>query len=449
MRNKIKEASLWTIFTFVFSQGLRLFSNLILTRLLLPELFGLMAIVTVVRVGLHMCSEIGLKVNIIRHEHGSDPEILNTAWTMQVIRGLLLCLLMILVAFIIMFYSETGFIPSGAIYADERLPLLLMVMGSVAFISGFESPNLWLAQRNLALARLSTLELLSQVVGLAVMVYWAWMYPSVWALVAGNIVSAVIQTVSSHFFLTGGKSYFCWNKKIVIEFLHFGKWLFLSAVITFFALNGDRVILGGLITAEQLGFYSIAFFLASSLKDLVEKLTFNVWFPLLSETYRDNKERLAIVYYGIRQKLDLVIYFCVGLLYVTAPLIIDILYDDRYLNTGWMLQVLAITIIGSSFRLGSSLLLSMGNPQAGTIAVAVRAVALVLMIPLGYEHYGMYGAVWSIAINPLFEIPVILWFFSRYKIISWYKEFMFLPIIGVGYFVGELLLALFSRLYEF
>ena len=203
-----------------------------------------------------------------------------------------------------------------------------------------------------------------------------------------------------------------------------------------------------MITAEQLGFYSIAFFLATSLKDLVEKLTFNVWFPLLSETYRENKENLSIVYYGIRQKLDIVIYFCVELLYVTAPLIIEILYDDRYIEAGWMLQLLAITILGSGFRLGSSLLLSMGNPQVGTIAVAVRAAALIFMLPLSYEYYGMYGAVLSIAVNPLFETPVILWFFARYKVISWYKEFMYLPLIGVGYFIGELLLALLTRLYE-
>ena len=226
MTNRLKEASLWTLFAFVSSQGLRLFSNLILTRFLLPELFGLMAIVTVFRVGLYMGSEIGLKVSIIRHDNGEDPEILNTAWTMQVIRGSFLWLLMILIAYVLAFDSGIGLISSNAIYADERLPLLLMVMGSVAFISGFESSSLWLAQRNMNLARLSILELLSQFVGLIVMIYWAWMYPSVWALVVGAIVSSVIKTLMSHVFLDGKKNYFCWNKKIVVEFLHSSHHLF-------------------------------------------------------------------------------------------------------------------------------------------------------------------------------------------------------------------------------
>jgi len=444
MRSKLKSASLWTIFAFVSSQGLRLFSNLILTRLLLPEMFGLMAMVTVLRVGLYMCSEIGLKVNIIQHENGESPEVLNTAWTMQTIRGVLLWILMGFIALFLELYAGTGTISTNSIYGDERLPLILMVMGSVAFISGFESSHLWLAVRNMSLARLSTLELISQVTGLVVMVSWAWFYPSVWALVAGNIVSAVMKTVMSHYFFKGPRNRFYWRKDIVIEFLHFGKWLFLSALITFFALNGDRLILGGLITAEELGFYSIAFFLAISLKDLVEKLTFNVWYPLLSKTYRENKQHLSEVYYGVRQKLDVVLFSSVGMLYVVAPTVINILYDDRYQQAGAMLQILSITIIASSYRLGSSLLLSMGNPKAGTIAVAVRGLALVLLLPLGYEHYGINGALWSIAINPLFEVPVILWFFTRYKIISWYREVMFLPILGVGYVVGAWFLSLFD-----
>jgi O-antigen/teichoic acid export membrane protein len=440
MKNKSIRASAWTIAAFGTSQLLRLLSNLILTRLLLPEMFGLMAIVTVVRVGVHMCSEIGLKVNIIRHDKGEEPSILNTAWTMQVIRGLILWFLIALIAWLLSVMTGENYIPSNSIYSDPRLPLLLIVTGSVAFITGFESTRIWLAQRNMMLGRLTFLNLFSQVIGLSVMVWMAWAYKTVWALVIGTIVSESIRTVLSHYVLVGSKNYFFWDKKTVFEFLHFGKWLLLSAVITFFAVNGDRVLLGGILTAEQLGFYTIAYFLATSLKDLVESLTSNVWFPLLSTTYREDKEKIVTVYYDIRFKLDLAIYFSVGFLYVIAPLIIQIMYDERYQSSGWMLQILSIALIGSCFRLGSSLLLSMGNPKVGTIAVALRALALIVIIPVAYNHFGLEGAIWGIAVNPLFEIPIILWFFTRYKMIRWHREIMFIPVIGVGYSAGALFL---------
>ena len=101
MKNSKKQtlsASIWTIAGFGFSQVIRLGSNLALTRILVPELFGMMAIVTAIRLGIYMCSEIGLKVSVIRHENGEEPGFLNTAWTMQVIRGGLLWLIIILIS---------------------------------------------------------------------------------------------------------------------------------------------------------------------------------------------------------------------------------------------------------------------------------------------------------------------------------------------------------------
>ena len=70
------------------SNGLRLVSNLILTRLLFPEAFGLMALVQVFIAGLNMFSDAGIRTAIIRHTRGDDPDFLNTAWTIQIIRGM-------------------------------------------------------------------------------------------------------------------------------------------------------------------------------------------------------------------------------------------------------------------------------------------------------------------------------------------------------------------------
>ena len=446
MKQKSLSATLWTLASFGGTQFLRLFSNLILTRLLLPEMFGLMAIVTVVRVGVYMCSEIGLKVNIIRHEQGEDPEVLNTAWTMQTIRGVFLWVIIALISWGLSALVQHGFIPENSVYADERLPMLLFVTGAAAFISGFESTKIWLAQRNMMLARLTLLDLFAQVSGLLLMVGLAWQYQTVWALVAGGLVGAFIKTSLSHFVLVGEKNYFCLNKQRVIEFLHFGKWLFLSAVITFIAANGDRLILGGLLTAEQLGFYAIAYFLATALRDLVEKMIANVWFPLLSKANRDDKSTVADVYYAIRQKLDLGLYFFIGVIYVISPVIIQLLYDDRYLSATWMLQILTVSLLPLGVRLGSSLLLVRGNPKIGTLTVVIRAIFLFLMIPWGYHNYGLEGAVWSIALNPLFEIPVVLWFFSKYRMIAWLKEIKYTPMLILGYYFGQMMLSLFVEL---
>ena len=82
--------SLWTVMGFGGSQFVRLLSNLLLTRLLLPEVFGVMALVQVVLQGLQMLSDAGISTSVVRSNQGDDPDYLNTAWTLQVIRGVLI-----------------------------------------------------------------------------------------------------------------------------------------------------------------------------------------------------------------------------------------------------------------------------------------------------------------------------------------------------------------------
>ena len=85
-------SSAWTIFGFVASQAVRFGSNLILTRLLFPEAFGMMALVTVAMVGLGNFSDVGTGPAIAYNRRGDDPDFLDTAWTLHVIRGVLLWL---------------------------------------------------------------------------------------------------------------------------------------------------------------------------------------------------------------------------------------------------------------------------------------------------------------------------------------------------------------------
>ena len=72
-------------------QLLRMGSNLVLTRLLFPEAFGLMALVYVLMTGLEMLSDVGVEPCIVQHQRGRDRVFLDTGWTGQVARGFALC----------------------------------------------------------------------------------------------------------------------------------------------------------------------------------------------------------------------------------------------------------------------------------------------------------------------------------------------------------------------
>jgi O-antigen/teichoic acid export membrane protein len=99
--------AVWTIASYGTSQILRFGSNLILTRLFIPDVFGLMALVYVFISGLHLFSDIGIGTSIIQNKRGDDPVFLNTAWTMQVIRGVGLWICSFLIAWpVAAFYAK-------------------------------------------------------------------------------------------------------------------------------------------------------------------------------------------------------------------------------------------------------------------------------------------------------------------------------------------------------
>jgi len=130
--------------------GMRFVGSIILTRLFVPELFGLMTLLTTIIVGLNLFSHIGLEDNVIQNPRGDDETFLNTTWTIQVLRGLGLWLVMVIAAW-----------PAARFY-DPRLLWLLPVVGFGSVISGFSSPSLLSLSRHLGVGRSTLLELICQ-----------------------------------------------------------------------------------------------------------------------------------------------------------------------------------------------------------------------------------------------------------------------------------------------
>ena len=151
-------SSAWTASGFAISQVIRLASNLVLTRLLLPEAFGLMALVTVAMIGLANFSDVGVGQAIMANRRGDDADFLDTAWTIQVARGGLLWLATCALA-----------APVAALYDEPSLARILPVAGLTLLIAGFNPTRIETANRHLALGRVMLLDLTSQAIGVAVM----------------------------------------------------------------------------------------------------------------------------------------------------------------------------------------------------------------------------------------------------------------------------------------
>jgi len=429
----------------VTSQVIRLASNLVLTRLLVPEMFGVMSIVYMINVGMSLLSDIGLQQNIIQSKRGTSPDFLNTVWSIQVIRGITLWLVAIVISAFFSLAGTSGWLPIDSAYAEPLLPSLIAVNSLALAISGFESTKAASAARELAQKRIALLELAAQIVAMLVMITWAYLDRSVWALVAGGLTGAVVRVFISHFLLPGIVNRWAWDNDSVKEAFHFGKWIFLSSVLGFLLNNGDRLLLGGLISAESLGIYSIAYLMLSAIQGAISKLVAGVGYPALSEVYRENNQKLKRTYYKLRSRIDIVVLFISGLLFMSGEAIVRLLYDDRYITSGRMLEVLSLVLVAERFSLLDFCYLTIGKPILLTIKIAFQLVVLYIAILVGFHTYGVDGAIWGIVLTSFTVIGFDLFMSQRISILDLRREAIVLPMFAIGMFGGWLLqVTLFS-----
>ncbi|MGE0709859.1 MAG: oligosaccharide flippase family protein [Planctomycetota bacterium] len=392
VRRRALGGTAWTLLGYTCTNVLRLGGNVVLARLLFPEAFGVMAVIGVVIQGLWLFSDIGVGPSVIQSRRGDDPEFLNTAWTIQLVRGAALCLLTCLLA-----------APVAAFYGDAeplaaQLVWFLPAAGLSALADGAASTRVFGHQRHLDLKRLTLLEVVSQATGLVGMVAWALLWPSVWALVAGTVLRSATRTALSHALLTGPPNRPCWSPAAARELFGFGRWILLSTVLTFCAGQLDRLILGRLVTWDLLGVYGIASALALLPVNVLRRLNRSVAFPLLSRL-RDDPDGFGAAVARVRLPLLLTSGAVIAGLAAVAPELVDLLYDPRYQAAGWLLQAL---LIGSWLRVlelpNGAALLALGHSGRVALGDLVKLVALVLLLPPGLHVYGLGGGVVALVV---------------------------------------------------
>ncbi len=385
--------AIWTIGGYGASQIIRFGSNLILTRLLVPEFFGLMAIVNVLRMGIELFSDVGISPSIINNKRGDEPDFCNTAWTLQLVRGI-----------VIWFFALLVTQQIANFYEDERLLWLIPIVGFSSVIDGFSSTNIYTCQRRLDLARFTVFDFIVQILTVATLVSLAWLSPTIWSLALGSLAGALYRTIGSHWLIPKRVNRFAWNREALKEILSFGKWMFVSSALMFMAEQSDRLILGKLLSSELevLGIYTIAYALANIPKEVIKKLSYRVIFPAISSQV--DLPRSSLRAKILPQRRLMLMGFAVALagLITVGDLIIATLYDSRYVEATWMMPILCCGIWFSLlFYTVSPALLAISKPLYSAQSNLARFVMIGVVLPLAYFRLGILGAIITIAFSDL------------------------------------------------
>lgn len=451
LEGKAITGTIWTVGFYGVSQGLRMVNSVVLTHMLLPQYFGLMALVSTLLLGIRLLSDIGLLPAVINSPRGDEPIFLNTAWTIGIVRGVVVWFVVILLTFpaVSLFYHH-----------DARLYSLIPVLGFGLVLDGLVSSNMMTAVRHIGVRRLLVIDFFQQIFTILVTVAWAYFWPSVWALVVGTLVSTLFKVVVSHIpaILPGIRNSFAWEKKSVQSLVHFGKWIFIGTAFYGIASQADRLLFGNLLSYTELGVYSIAFTFADIPRQIIQQFSYRVGLPFISKmTHLPLEEFHA-------QCLKYRFYVLCGgafilstVINVGGPILLHI-YDKRYADAGWIVPVLALGLWHTLlYTTTGDILIALGNSKYNAAGCASYAVTMFTLIPLGYhlgpmmggfwplaaQHGHLLGAVMGVAAGDFPFYLVITFGVQREKLGVWRQDAVataiFLVFLSAGYFLKHLI----------
>lgn len=399
----------WTTGAYGVSQGFRFLTNVVLARLLTPELLGIMLIVNTLRTGIDLVSDVGTGQNIISNKNAEDSKFYNTAWAIQLIRG---CIL-----FVTTLAITT---PLAKFYNNPLLLQVLPIAALYFLIHGASSVGPYLLQKRLQVKAISVFEVSVAAISAAAHIAFAIVTPTIWALVYGGLAWAAAYCIGSYLVMPGPRPKIRIDLEAALQLFTFGKWVFISSIVYFLSMNIDRLFLGKVVTLEVLGVYGIARSLADVFNNLINRLGNVILFPLVAASTA-SREELRRRLGRARLRVLLLAALVLSSFVAISDQLVYLLYDERYHAAGWMLPVLAAAIWFSLLSgLADSVLMGIGRPVHSAAANVVKLGWLAIGLPIAIGAYGIEGAVWVVAAAELARYVPLL--------VSQARERLFFPI---------------------
>ncbi len=406
----------WTTVGYGIGQFLRLVNNVILARLLAPQIFGLMAVVNSIRTGVELLSDVGITQNIISNPEGDSPDFYDTAWTLQVMRGIGLGCVTIILA-----------VPIARFFNYPQLAQILPVASLFFVFTGFDSTTRGLIQKQLLVERTVRFQIIGGVVLVIAHVTAAVITKSIWALVLGSVITGASSLIISFLLIPGTRHRIMIDTQRARQLMRFGKWVFFSSIVYFFAMNFDRLYFAKQITLTELGIYGIARGLADMVTLFVQRCAGLVLYPMVAAAGLAAPELRVRILRG-RRTLLLGAAVGMGFFFALSFEVIRLLYDARYQQAAAILPILCV---GVWFQIltatNDAILLGLSKPAYPAISNAAKLITYVIGVPIAFYFYGFTAAVFVISAGEIVKY-VALWALSHKQHLRFGRDDLLLTI---------------------
>lgn len=390
INKKISTGVLWNLASLFMTRGASTIFTLFLARLLAPEAFGLIAMVTIVFELANTFVTSGLGTALIRSKSVGNTDFNTVFYTNIALSGIAYIALFIASPYVANFYNQ------------PELTLLIQIMGLSVFINATKIVQSAIFNRDMNFKALMTSNTLSVVLSGVLGVLAAWYGLGVWSLVIQSLSATCISAIALWYMSN-------WRPKLEFSYdsfttlFKFSKNLLAEGLLDIIFRNSYILVIGRFFGAEVTGLY----FFAKKISDLISQQLTNAiqqaTFPALA-TIQDDNEALREKYQKIVQLMIFIIAPFMALLAGLAPVLMDLAFEESWSASIPYLQLMCV--VGALYPLHAinvNLLLVKGRSglllKIGLVKRAVSISILLLSLP-----YGVIGIIIGQIISSFFGL---------------------------------------------
>lgn len=380
---KAANAGAWAFGLNMTNRLLTTVRTVVLANLLTRSDFGLMGIAMLVIGFLTSFTQTGFNSALVQNKRGLDETYLNTAWTIEALRGLALAGMLVAGAPLI-----------GDFFGEPMAADLARLLAVGVGIAGFVNTGVIAFDKDLDFQRRFVFRAAPNVVDLVVSVIAAIILRNAWALAFGWVAGRIAFVIASYI-AHPHRPRLLMNRPAARSMFGFGIWTLASQILIYFTLNIDDIVVGRIIDAAALGLYQMAFTMSQLTTTEITTVVNQVAFPTYSRL-QDEPKRLGNAYVRTLQLVTLASFPVAAGLWFVGPTAVRV-----FLSEEWVPMIPAFTIlllwglIRSILATTGPLFRGVGRPGLATRIQFFQLVILAAIIYPATSRFGIEGAAWA------------------------------------------------------
>ena len=433
LKQKAVKGMAWSAVQRYSTMLIQFVSGIILARLLTPYDYGCIGMLMIFMVLAESMIDGGFGSALIKKKNPTQTDYSTIFfWNM----GLSVVLYAVL------------FLSAPAIARFYGIPLLsnvLRVQGLVLFVYAFNIVQRNQLQKKLNFKVLSIVTILTSITALTVTIVMAYKGFGVWALVAQNMLTALIPALVFWFYVKWRPQWvFSWQS--FRELFGFGFYMFLTQLLNQFGQQIQGLLIGRFYNASTMGYYSKANSTERLASTSISKVMSQVTYPLYAEA-QDDKAMLGNMIKKITMTLSYVTFPLMFILLLCAEPLFTLLYSDRWAASVPYFQVLCIAGLAYSLQsVNYQSVAAIGKSKTMFVWTFIKRAVGILFVIAGLLFYGMKGLLVGMVVNTWFSYFINIWLVSKHIGYRWQSQMLdILPVFiasllaaAVSYFAGRL-----------